>query len=98
MRRQIYQLGNALYIDRLVRRPGARDPGWQEAWRLATTWTPPELPVSGKDVLKLGLRSGRHVGTLVAAVERWWIDRDFTPDRAACLAELQRLVESGEGA
>ncbi len=98
VRRQIYQLGNALYIDRLMRRPDARDPKWQEAWRLATTWTPPELPISGGDALKLGMRSGRRVGTLIAAVEGWWIARDFAPDRAACLAELRRLVDSGEGA
>ena len=98
VRRQIYQLGNALYIDRLMRRPDARDRQWQDAWHLANAWTPPELPVSGGDALKLGVRAGRRVGTLIAAVEGWWIERDFVPDRGACVAELRRLVESGEDA
>ena len=26
------------------------------------------------------------------AVEEWWIAGDFTADRAACLAELERLA------
>ena len=34
------------------------------------------------------------VGGLIETVERWWIDGDFTADRAACLAELERLVRA----
>ncbi len=98
IRRQLYELGNALYLDRLMRLPSAVDTRWLEAWRLATTWTPPELPVSGRDVLKSGVPAGRRVGALVAAVEQWWIDHDFAPDRAACLAELHRRIERGEDA
>jgi len=98
MRRQIYHLGSALYIDRLMRRPGAGAGGWMEAYRLASSWTPPELPISGGDVLKAGLPAGRRVGALVAAIESWWIDHDFAPDRPACLVELQRRIELGEGA
>ena len=59
---------------------------------MARGWTPPELPVSGGDALKLGLKPGPKVGALIDAVERWWIDGDFTADRAACLAELERLA------
>ena len=52
----------------------------------------PSLPVSGADALKLGLKPGPQVGALLEAVERWWIDTDFSADRAACLAELKRRV------
>ena len=34
----------------------------------------------------------RKSARLIEAVERWWIDGDFTADRAACLAELERLA------
>jgi poly(A) polymerase len=98
MRRQIHQLGNGLYVDRLMRRAAATAPVWHEAYVLATTWPAPELPVSGADVLAAGLPAGRRVGVLVAAVERWWADHDFTPDRPACLAELRRRIDAGEGA
>jgi len=88
-----YRLGNRLYIDRLLLATDV--PGdWRDALALARTWTPPELPVSGGDALKLGLKPGPKVGALIDAVERWWIERDFAPDRAACLAELERLARA----
>jgi poly(A) polymerase len=61
---------------------------------MARTWAPPELPVSGSDALKLGLKPGPRVGALIEAVERWWIDGDFASDRAACLAELEKQVRA----
>jgi poly(A) polymerase len=89
----IYRLGNGLYIDRLLLAIDA--PGdWRAALALARDWTPPELPVSGGDALTLGLKPGPKVGALIDAVERWWIEHDFAPDRAACLAELERLARA----
>jgi len=93
----LYRLGNGLYADRLLLAIDV--PGdWRAALALARTWTPPELPVSGGDALKLGLKPGPRVGALIDAVERWWIDGDFTADRAACLAELERLARDVTGA
>ena len=89
----LYRLGNGLYIDRLLLAIAA--PGdWRAALAVARTWTPPELPVSGGDALKLGLKPGPKVGKLIDAVERWWIDGDFVADRAACLVELERLARA----
>jgi poly(A) polymerase len=90
-RAQIYRLGNGLYADRLLLATDA--PGdWRAALALARSWTPPELPVSGGDALKLGLKPGPKVGALIEAVEQWWIGGDFSADRTACLAELERLA------
>jgi poly(A) polymerase len=90
-RRQIYTLGNALYIDRLLLAVDA--PGdWRAAAAYARRWTPPELPVGGADALKLGLTPGPKIGKLIGAVERWWIDGDFTAERRACLAQLRKLA------
>ncbi len=95
-RRQIHGLGNALYIDRLLLAVDA--PGdWRAALQYAHHWTPPELPVGGGDALKLGLAPGPRVGQLIAALEHWWIERDFVPDRAGCLAELERLAKTTNG-
>jgi poly(A) polymerase len=93
-RAQIYRQGTGLYIDRLLL--ATDTPGeWRAALSLARSWTPPELPVGGTDALKLGLAPGPRVGNLIEAVERWWIAGDFTADRAACLAELERLARAG---
>ncbi len=89
-RAEIYRLGTTLFIDRLLL---AAPANWQAILKLAREWTPPELPVGGADALKLGLKPGPKVGALLEAVERWWIEGDFTADRAACLAELERLAK-----
>ena len=90
-RRQIYTLGNALYTDRLLLAVDAAG-DWRAAFAYARRWTPPELPVGGADALKLGLAPGPKVGKLIGAVERWWIDGDFTAERRACLAQLKKLA------
>ena len=90
-RAAIYRLGNRLYIDRLLL--AVETPGdWRGALALAERWTPPELPISGGDVRRIGLAPGPRIGALISAVEDWWISGDFTADRAACLAELERLA------
>ena len=91
-RAQIYRVGTSLYIDRLLLAVDAAG-DWRAALALAQSWTPPDLPVSGGDALKLGLKPGPKVGALLDQVERWWIEGDFTADREACLAELERLAK-----
>jgi poly(A) polymerase len=88
----IYRLGGGLYADRLLLSDAPGD--WRAALAMARTWRPPELPVSGGDALKLGLKPGPQVGKLIAAIERWWVEGDFAADRGACLAELERLVRA----
>lgn len=56
---------------------------------LAASWVAPVLPVAGRDVSALGIAQGPRVGELLRAVEAWWVDEDFRPDRAACLARLR---------
>jgi poly(A) polymerase len=38
---------------------------------------------------------GPAVSRLLKEVETWWIAADFRPDRAACLAELERRIAAG---
>ena len=58
----------------------------------AASWEPRRLPVGGDDILALGVPAGPRVGAILAALEAWWVARDFAPDRAACLAEARRLL------
>ncbi|MBI3453262.1 MAG: CCA tRNA nucleotidyltransferase [Rhodospirillales bacterium] len=59
---------------------------------MAAAWVPPVFPIKGRDALALGVPAGPRVGRLVAAVEGWWAENDFRPDRAACLAWLRALA------
>jgi len=103
-RRALYALGADLFgdmilldwTDDIARHPGTaaeRTEGWRELWREVQAWTPPHLPVAGADVLELGVEEGPAVGEILKAVEAWWVDKAFRPDRAACLERLRQAVE-----
>jgi poly(A) polymerase len=52
-------------------------------------WTPPEFPLTGHDVMEMGIPAGPKIGRLMDEVEQWWIDQDFNPDRKVCLEKLK---------
>ena len=95
-RRELYRLGPALYAD-LIRLVSA-EVGEKAAQALAAAlaeadlWRSPKLPLDGDDLLAEGLRPGPQLGKVLAAVETWWLERDFAPDRAACLAYARTLI------
>ena len=99
-RRRLYRLGPALFRD-LVLLAWAKETGGENetAWRTmletAAAWEEPALPVTGADVLACGVEAGPAVGRLLFAVEAWWKDRDFAPDRPAALAKLKELAAGG---
>jgi len=51
----------------------------QRLLTLAANWSPPKLPVGGKDLARLGLQPGPQTGRLLKAFEESWIADDF-PD------------------
>jgi len=86
----LYRLGPRNYRGGvLLAWSGARarsdDPDWSRLMTLPEEWRPPEFPVSGRDLLALGLEPGPQVGEVLRAVEQHWIDGDFTADRQALL-------------
>jgi poly(A) polymerase len=94
-RRALYRLGagRASDLARLLAAEGRMGPErLAECLVLARDWTPPEFPLSGRDVVALGIPPGRRVGRLLAAVREWWEEGDFAADRARCLARLKALV------
>ena len=93
-RRALYRLGRAQFRDLALLAWAARGEGgaFRAMLETADAWEGPRLPVRGADVLALGVEAGPEVGRLLAAVEAWWMARDFTPDRAAALARLAALA------
>jgi poly(A) polymerase len=89
----LYRLGPLRWMDRvlvswaeaLAQSPAGEAGAWLDLLRLPERWRPPELPVKGRDLLRLGLKPGPEVGALMVELEAWWIDQDFAPDRQACL-------------
>jgi poly(A) polymerase len=93
-RQALYRLGRELYRDLILL--AASETGSNAAPALAEVarWTSPRLPLGGDDLLALGLAPGPRLGGILAAVEGWWVDQDFRPDHAACLAHAKALIAS----
>jgi poly(A) polymerase len=89
--RQIYAWDKDGARDRLLLDWVDRIDGASGAMALAEIerWPRPRFPLKGADVVKLGIPEGPRVGELLGEVERWWIDQDFRPDRAACLTHAR---------
>jgi poly(A) polymerase len=51
----------------------------------------PVFPVTGKDLLALGLPAGREIGAILKSLESHWLDNDFTPSKAQLLALVRHL-------
>jgi poly(A) polymerase len=96
-RRALHRMGVERYAD-LVRlaaaeqRTGDAGAALAEALAEAARWQPKSLPITGHDVMALGVPAGPAVGEVLARVEDWWVAADFAPDRAACLAKAGALV------
>ncbi len=61
---------------------------------LFESWSIPLFPLTGEDLLTRGVPTGKKVGLLLKSVESWWIARDLTPDRKACLSYLAALLKT----
>ena len=59
---------------------------------LANAWTPPSFPLTGRDLVRMGMASGPRVGALLRHLEKRWIDGGFTGGRTTCLAWAREAV------
>ena len=62
---------------------------------IAASWSDPEFPLRGADLLARGYQPGPALGAALADVERWWEDGGCTGPREQCLAYLETLPPRG---
>lgn len=96
----LYRLGTDAYRRAMLAawaRSGAAptDPAWRAKCQLATRWRAPSMPVSGTDVLALGVPAGPRVGVILKAFEAWWIGQDFPGDQTVNKDRLAALIRDG---
>jgi tRNA nucleotidyltransferase/poly(A) polymerase len=97
----LYQMGAECWRDS-VRLAWARsrarlaDEYWRDLLRLPDYWKPPVFPLTGKDVLAVGVKPGPQVGRLLAELEDWWVAAGFKPSKDELIARLRNIAGVGE--
>jgi poly(A) polymerase len=89
----LYHLGKEAWRDTIrVAWAKSEDPVTSKKWKdllaFADHWPIPRFPLSGKDLLARGLKSGPALGRELSRLEDWWIASDFAPDRESLLRKL----------
>ena len=82
-----YRIGAAEAVDRILLH-GTPGPDL----KLLEAWQRPRLPVSGGDLIAMGLTAGPEVAAALQATEREWIEAGFPADKAAVRAMARRHV------
>ena len=96
MKIAIYKSGRQTAMDRAVlRAAGAGDPiirnEWLNIYKTAQDWDWPEFPITGKDLIAVGLPAGPKVGKAMQALEALWVRSGFNANRQALLAALAMI-------
>ncbi|WP_448582047.1 CCA tRNA nucleotidyltransferase [Thermaurantiacus sp.] len=84
-----YRIGAEAAIDRLLLTDDPRAADWLPRLR---AWRPPRLPVSGRDLIALGLPPGPAVSRGLAEVEACWIAAGFPTDRALVMTLARQTL------
>lgn len=89
IRKLIYRYGSLMAGQALLLNAATRNAAVE--FDLIKSWLPPEFPLSGDDVMAAGVPKGPRVGEILRQVEEWWLEQDMTPDRDACLKQIEEL-------
>jgi poly(A) polymerase len=92
-RAAIFHDGKAAFVDAVFIASARNQPPWPrdrmaDLLSLADRFTPPTLPVSGQDLLALGIEAGRNLGEKLKSLKDAWIASDFTLTKQALLDRL----------
>lgn len=98
LRRALYWHGAAFVTDRLFiawagGRGDSKSKSWRAVLKAARAWEAPRFPVSGLDVMALGVPKGVEVGKTLRALEAWWVDTGF-PAEEKLRARLDAMVRT----
>jgi poly(A) polymerase len=97
--RHLYRLDTQRFRDRVML-AWAADPkstnavSWRALLAMVDSWRRPQFPLTGRDVMAAGVSEGPLVGRVLAEVEDWWVDSDFTDDEFSLAERLKAVVQA----
>ena len=99
--RFLYRLGPECFTDMTLmawtHAPTRNSGSWQRLLSLADNWQKPKCPVSGVDIIALGVPEGPTIGAILGEVEEWWIAGNFQAGRDEIFAKLRRILDAHAG-
>lgn len=100
-RRALYELGPQCFGDAVLiawADAGAApdDPAWRRLHALPERWQTPEFPLSGADIVGLGVPKGPAVGRVLRAVEEDWVSAGFVGDKDTLMARARTYLEKNQ--
>lgn len=93
----LYRLGQGAFLDGLAfaaARGFVADAAFRSRGGMARDWAIPVFPLSGRDVVELGVDRGPLVGLLLKHAEREWIAGGFREDATALRERLRAFLLS----
>ena len=88
-----YKFGAVVATDRLLLDKTLNTEQAAAAIAMLKDWKRPKLPVSGGDLIAMGLTAGPVVAKTMQALEEQWIAAGFPADKNAVRAMARRLVD-----
>lgn len=58
----------------------------------AIDWDIPQFSVAGQDILAIGIPTGKVVGSILKAAEKWWEEQNYAPEKEEILQHIQRVL------
>lgn len=88
-----YHVGLACAVDRLLLETGLKSPQAAKRIALIKAWQKPRMPVSGGELIAMGLEPGPRIAATMQAIEREWTRAGFPADKADVRAMARRHVD-----
>jgi len=87
---RLYKLGAQAFKDQVLLSWSMHpaESRFSDYLELIEEWTIPHCPVSGKDLLKIGITAGPDLGVILKQIEEVWIKSDFTLSQSDLLSQM----------
>ena len=67
---------------------------YKYALEISRDWKHPIFPITGSDIVSLGVSPGIAIGKTLTATENWWIANNFEPDHLSCINWARSFFEN----